>query len=293
MLLDDADTNVTLVSHMVPPFVLPTDPHYETPENEFDFCDEFFFGNKCMLCNASAPIFRRRCDSCLQKKLFILLDLDETLVHADMDHKVPQTACRQDGQPLTLDAFSIGEGYLLHKRPHCDFFLRQLFKKYIVAFWSAGTASYVHSIVQHLVQDPGEVPECILTRDDLPPFTSAETTNKPLHAIAPFIGNMIHVDDKPCNFRMNPAQGYQIARFDSPATQTTDTELLKLLSLLQVLEQVWEQRQSTHVPQALVNIAYKEDAKDKVTIAMDVAFTTDKSAPAQQMTKKAFSLSNS
>lgn len=64
----------------------------------------------------------------------LILDLDETLVHAS-----------QKKLEIQCD-FEFG-GFLVYKRPYLEEFLESVCKDYLVAVWSSGTESYVHKLL--------------------------------------------------------------------------------------------------------------------------------------------------
>lgn len=74
----------------------------------------------------------------MEKKLLVL-DLDETLVHA------------------TDKRLAHGESFLIHnffvyKRPYLDWFMKEMLNDYTVAIWSAAGHDYVHSVVYQFFQ---------------------------------------------------------------------------------------------------------------------------------------------
>nr|WP_253899492.1 HAD family hydrolase [Corallococcus carmarthensis] len=68
----------------------------------------------------------------------MILDLDETLVHASE-------------KPLTREADFQVLGHFVHLRPNLEPFLRECASRFRLAIWSAGTDPYVAAIVKRIV----------------------------------------------------------------------------------------------------------------------------------------------
>ncbi|MEX0595181.1 MAG: NIF family HAD-type phosphatase, partial [Candidatus Paceibacterota bacterium] len=79
---------------------------------------------------------------CLRKDT-IILDLDNTLIHAVRDTKLHVET--------PIDILNLGnqvEHYLVFFRPGCELFLQHCFNKYKkVILWSMGTRDYVENIL--------------------------------------------------------------------------------------------------------------------------------------------------
>lgn len=180
--------------------------------------------------------FRRHCDTCISKKLFVILDLDETLFFADDDDSIPTNHTAPD--------FVNRYGHKVYKRPFCDIFLAHLFTRYYVGFWTRGGSSYATDMLSYLLK-PDQVPEVVLHArhcvDELDPVTQTLiTSHKPLaHILAHLPCNLLHIDDKSENFVFNPRHGILIKPFNMPHMQQGDYELLLKLALLQFHELEW------------------------------------------------------
>jgi carboxy-terminal domain RNA polymerase II polypeptide A small phosphatase len=70
--------------------------------------------------------------------ILLVLDLDETLVHATE-------------KPLAREADFQVPGFFVHVRPHLEHFLRECAARFLLAIWSAGTEDYVEAIVKRLL----------------------------------------------------------------------------------------------------------------------------------------------
>ena len=78
------------------------------------------------------------------KKILLIFDLDETLIHAT-----------KDDLSLKVD-FKIGE-YNVYKRPNVDEFLQKCFQNYHVAIWSSADDEYVKETVRQLIPNHEEL----------------------------------------------------------------------------------------------------------------------------------------
>ena len=75
----------------------------------------------------------------LSKKPLLVLDLDETLVHATVN---PPSA--------KADRYMFQFGYYLQYRPFVKYFLTAMSEIYDIGVWSSGTPEYVENVVEHL-----------------------------------------------------------------------------------------------------------------------------------------------
>jgi hypothetical protein len=176
----------------------------------------------CILddCANTVKPFRKRCDTCLAKaELVICLDIDETLVSSNMEGK-------WFGSVIPDHVLTFRE--TLYKRPHLDYFLQQVFAKYVVCVWSAGTRPYIQDVVK-----------CIFTKkqqEDLEIVVDAEhpfafDRKKCLARITSVY--TILIDDSQMNLDVNPPnQRCHVSAFTHPPSQRNDRQLLFLLDWL-------------------------------------------------------------
>lgn len=108
-----------------------------------------------------------------QKKLSLLLDLDQTVVHATVDSTVKEWLENPNNPNFPaldeIHQFSLNESptvYYLKLRPGTRKFLRKLHKKYEMHIYTMGTRAYAHEVSKIL--DPDEIyfKDRILSRDD-------------------------------------------------------------------------------------------------------------------------------
>jgi len=189
-------------------------------------------------CVSRVPTFRRHCDQCLKKKPLLVLDLDETLVFADLESKLVPGTLMRSGK--AFDCFDIGEKYLVYKRPFVDLFLRFAFSLCHVGIWSAGNEVYVKEVVKKLCL-PDQIPEFVFWRDHC--SGTREHYCKPLKYICECLDNVLHIDDRKNNFVANPNQGIEIESYDDPSEQENDMQLLRMLGVVGKFATDWKRRQ--------------------------------------------------
>ncbi len=98
----------------------------------------------------------------MDKKLLLIFDLDETLIHAS------KTKLNREAD------FKIGE-YHIYKRPKVDEFLERCFQDFRVAIWSSAADDYVKETVKELITSYDQL-EFIWTRLNC----SVKVVKKPL-----------------------------------------------------------------------------------------------------------------
>jgi carboxy-terminal domain RNA polymerase II polypeptide A small phosphatase len=72
------------------------------------------------------------------RHILLVLDLDETLIHA-----------REE--PLDRQPDHVIYDYHIYRRPHLDAFLEQCFSDFAVGIWSSASDDYVHAVVDSIV----------------------------------------------------------------------------------------------------------------------------------------------
>ncbi len=205
----------------------------------------FFFRemNYCQtLCCIGEVLFEDQtlCATCRSGNLNIVLDLDETLIHAVL----------KDAKLENCKPFCYFENYYLYKRPLVDHFLDICFKRYNVYIWTAGYKSYANFVLEHLLK-PNQIPKQILTRhnciikkdfDFWSGPSAPEIIYKPLGKLKCNLARTVIIDDKKSNFTKDPLNGIEIVAFDDPEHQMNDMELLSILKQLDNLSNLIDVR---------------------------------------------------
>lgn len=78
------------------------------------------------------------------RRHLLVLDLDETLIHAS------ETALHRAADHMVY-------GYHVYRRPHLDAFLATCFDHYAVGIWSSASDEYVEAVAGLIVPDPGRL----------------------------------------------------------------------------------------------------------------------------------------
>lgn len=79
-----------------------------------------------------------------RRRHLLVLDLDETLIHASE-------------LPLHRAADHIVYGYHVYRRPHLDAFLASCFEHYAVGIWSSASDEYVEAVAKLIVSEPDKL----------------------------------------------------------------------------------------------------------------------------------------
>jgi RNA polymerase II subunit A small phosphatase-like protein len=160
------------------------------------------------------------------KPLLVILDLDETLVHA----------CET---PLSVPAsFSIGK-YLVHKRPHLDGFLASLRGAYRVAIWTASGRAYAEQVVCTIAPWHAELAffwSAERCTDHFDHETRSHSTIKKLRKVAALgfdLERVVVIDDSPEKHVRNYGNLIPITPFEG---DMSDAELPALLAYLHWLD---------------------------------------------------------
>ena len=174
------------------------------------------------------------------KRLLLIFDLDETLVHSTKA-KLNQGA-----------DFEVG-GYYIYKRPHLDAFLKACSKKYRIAIWSSAQAEYVKEVVEKVVYKHVEL-EFIWTRQNCSVkvvkkpllegfnyggFYKEHQWIKPLKKVKNKLESTLIIDNSPYKVIENQENALIIKSFEG---EQGDNELDKLLVFLPEFEGVEDVR---------------------------------------------------
>eukprot|EP00762_Andalucia_godoyi_P004465 ANDGO_08220.mRNA.1 CTD small phosphatase-like protein 2 len=196
-------------------------------EYVFDACDEDDF-NPLLFIKTVPPLpyeYRVRSAVLPRKtrstpKLSLVLDLDETLVHCSTEP--------MEKADLTFHITSNGVDYTVYarKRPHMDFFLREVSKIAEVTVFTASQQVYAEKLLDLL--DPKK--EYIKYRLYRPSCVQVEGLFlKDLSLLGRDLASTVIVDNSPQAFAYQVENGIPI---DTWIDQDDDTELVKLLKLI-------------------------------------------------------------
>ncbi len=182
------------------------------------------------------------CATCKFGKLNVVLDLDETLVHAQYKN----IKCENIIPFCQFDECDI------YKRPHVDTFLDTVFTKYNVYIWTAACKSYANFVLENLLK-PNQIPVRVLTRHDvmyrreqIGLYYSSEDTIK-IKALGKLKCNLartVLIDDTKSCFLLDRQNGIQIREFNNPELQLDDNELITMLHKLDGLSDIDDVRET-------------------------------------------------
>ena len=176
----------------------------------------------------------------------IVLDVDETLIHATEEGKNVLTGILEDPKMVDVrkDVLTINFGdrdweqmsddmMWATKRPHLDEFIDFCFHNFdIVVVWSAGEYDYVHKAVRSIFLNH-QKPHHILTRNDCVKRPHSHKPLKKLYDIDPRIKSELTliVDDLEENFIKNSRNGIIIPEYRPELDQIRlyDDNLLKFM----------------------------------------------------------------
>jgi len=157
-----------------------------------------------------------------QKKICLLLDLDETLVHSSFQH-VPNSDFEV---PITIENQKYN--VYVRKRPFVDDFLEEMAKYFEVVIFTASVPKYANPVLDKL--DPNHVIQHRLFRHNC--TFSGGGFVKDLSRVGRKLNRTLIIDNSAPAFAFHPNHSILIESwFDDP----NDTELVKLTSFLEQL----------------------------------------------------------
>ncbi|CEP19902.1 hypothetical protein [Parasitella parasitica] len=125
------------------------------------------------------------------RKLSLILDLDQTIVHATWDKRVKDTQFRKDDKDIrqfTLPGSDVV--YYVKLRPGLAEFLKQVEEMYELHIYTMGTRDYAEAVAKEIDPDGSLFKERILSRDE-----SGSVTQKRLQRLFPCDTSMVVVLD--------------------------------------------------------------------------------------------------
>ncbi len=151
-------------------------------------------------------------------KILLILDLDETLIHARL-------------QPLKIDYAFISDGCYVYTRPNLYWFLESISAHFDLAIWSSADDAYVENIVQHISRESYEFKfvwgrsKCTMTRNfELDQYVQEKRLKK-VKSKGYSLDQVLIVDDSPEKTRENYGNAIYIPAFEG---DLLDNVLIKL-----------------------------------------------------------------
>lgn len=172
-----------------------------------------------------------------EDKILLILDLDETLIHARTEK-------------LERDPDFSVFNYAVYKRPFLDFFLKEIQSDFRIAFWSSASDDYMNAIVDTIYPQPNPR-EFVWGRSRCTPMMIDPYANDNLARYGGFshynyikriqkvrrhgysLEQTLIVDDTPAKVKNSFGNAIYIREFNG---ETEDRELEKLFYYLQKLK---------------------------------------------------------
>lgn len=159
-------------------------------------------------------------------KKLIVLDLDETLIHALESPLGPKCDFEVDR-------------YYVYKRPHLHEFIDYCLASFEVAVWTSSTSSYASEIVERIFPSVSEL-KFVFARDKCTHRFDPEFVDyyylkdlKKVKKLGFKLSNIIAIDDSPEKFNRHYGNLVRVKPFEG---NSEDNELLKLIKYLEILK---------------------------------------------------------
>ena len=170
------------------------------------------------------------CPTPKQGKMTLVLDIDETLVHASLKQR---ETLKYDTVVTITSGGASGNIYVAH-RPHLMTFLRAIQPLFEVVVFTASQSSYANQLLDAIDPD-GSLITDRLYREHCTEVNGARV--KDLSLLGRPLERMAIIDNSPVAYLFQPRNAIPILSwFEEP----NDTELLKLLPMLRHLAQANE-----------------------------------------------------
>jgi len=173
-------------------------------------------------------------------RLFIVLDLDETLVHS-----IEPKRSSKFYSKLPYKTHKMGDEFIVCERPGLQKFLDKLFSKFDVIVWSAGSPDYVAYIDENIISSKKRKTKAVLNSDDCDRSEKEFGERKALkmlwdHLDIPGCGpyNTVIIDDLKENAAHQPGNCIRIRPFIANTNEKNknDKELQEVLTKLQDIQ---------------------------------------------------------
>lgn len=165
--------------------------------------------------------------------LHLVLDLDETLMHTQpLSYGKFLVSIRPETYSSLVTEMELEEKYALIKRPYLDTFLDFCFFNFeTVSVWTSAVRSYANAVVEQLFIE--RKPFLVWHRG------MCKEGSKQLSVFAEVLASdtrhLVMVDDKCSKLVAEDAALIEISRWIPTPTTTDDTELLNVISQLELL----------------------------------------------------------
>eukprot|EP01028_Stygiella_incarcerata_P007527 TRINITY_DN31250_c0_g1_i1.p1 TRINITY_DN31250_c0_g1~~TRINITY_DN31250_c0_g1_i1.p1 ORF type:complete len:281 (+),score=48.81 TRINITY_DN31250_c0_g1_i1:68-844(+) len=167
------------------------------------------------------------------KKKVLILDLDETLVHASLGPIHPRLL----SYTLKLQIDQETLWFHVSERPHVRMFLREAAKWYSVVIFTASVAQYANPVIDSLDPDNSFIARRYFRSSCL---RMGDKYVKDISLVEKDLSRCVIVDNSPASYSIHEHNAIPIPPYD--ATSPFDEDLLTVLPLLQTLAYVEDVR---------------------------------------------------
>lgn len=167
------------------------------------------------------------------KRKTLVLDLDETLIHS-LSQGSPRTLTNNNSSVIEIKLNNIATLYHVHKRPYCDFFLKEISKWFDLYIFTASVKEYADPIIDWLeLEIPSPVFKKRFYRNDCT-YRNGVGYIKDLSKFfeSDELKNTIILDNSPISYALHEDNAVGIEGW---INDLGDKELLNLLPMLQSL----------------------------------------------------------
>ncbi|KAF9947112.1 Carboxy-terminal domain (CTD) phosphatase, partial [Modicella reniformis] len=129
----------------------------------------------------------------LEGKLSLIVDLDQTLIHATVGAAIDEWVKAQDEMPKDIRMFPLPDSptpYYIKLRPHLETFLQKVTSLYELHIYTMGTRNYASAVANVIDPDGKFFSQRILSRDE-----NSSMTKKTIERLFPCDTSMVVVID--------------------------------------------------------------------------------------------------
>lgn len=169
-----------------------------------------------------------------RKRKTLILDLDETLIHS-LSKGFPRTLNGNNSNIIEIKLNNIATLYHVHKRPYCDYFLKEISKWFDLQIFTASVKEYADPIIDWLENDmfDEKIFKKRYYRTDCT-YRNGVGYIKDLSAFFPVdeMKNVVILDNSPVSYALNEDNAVMIEGW---INDQNDKDLLNLLPMLHSL----------------------------------------------------------
>ncbi|EGV62668.1 hypothetical protein CANTEDRAFT_125017 [Yamadazyma tenuis ATCC 10573] len=170
-----------------------------------------------------------------RRRKTLILDLDETLIHS-LSKGSPRSLSGHDSNIIEIKLNSVATLYHVHRRPYCDYFLKEISKWFDLHIFTASVREYADPIIDWLENEAASDEKIFKKRYYRNDCTYRNGVGyiKDLTKFFPVedLKNVIILDNSPVSYALNEDNGVMIEGW---INDQNDKDLLNLLPMLHSL----------------------------------------------------------